>query len=222
MMNIKYLTILPYRFKNRRYNNIFSILESSTTPNGSLMYKLHLTTPTGVKLFENTQAFPRAYSVSRIISISQLGEKQKDMTKTIYYLSNPQNSFNLREEAFYAGPIPPVLNRQFAHADIEAVNVGPNRVRARIDSNDTAFIVFSELYYRGWRAYVDGKRAKLYSVNILLCGVVTPKGAKEIELVYRPAGFKRGALVSGVALLCLIGIMALPRKNKKACYESNG
>jgi len=35
-------------------------------------------------------------------------------------------------------------------------------------------------------------------------------------------GFKRGALVSGVALLCLVGIMALSGKNKKACYESNG
>ncbi|MDD5594484.1 MAG: YfhO family protein, partial [Candidatus Margulisbacteria bacterium] len=62
----------------------------------------------------------------------------------------------------------------------------------------------SEWFYPGWRAYVDGREAKIYRANFMFRAVPVPKGFREVKFVYEPLSFKLGAVISLVTLFGLI------------------
>jgi hypothetical protein len=70
-----------------------------------------------------------------------------------------------------------------------------------------------EVYYPGWRAYVDGEPAELMVVDGLFQGVEVPAGDHEIRLVFRPQ-----ALYCGLGL-CLVGIGALVWQQRKQARD---
>ncbi|MGQ9500448.1 MAG: YfhO family protein [Anaerolineae bacterium] len=67
-------------------------------------------------------------------------------------------------------------------------------------------LVVSEIYYPGWRAYIDGQPVDILPVNYILRGVVVPAGQHQVEMVFRPLSFTMGAVISAITLLALVGI----------------
>jgi hypothetical protein len=61
----------------------------------------------------------------------------------------------------------------------------------------------SEWFYPGWKAYVDGKEARIYRSNYMFRAVPVPSEKSEVKFVYDPPLFKLGAAVS---LLTLLGL----------------
>jgi hypothetical protein len=62
---------------------------------------------------------------------------------------------------------------------------------------------------RGWRAWIDGRRTRVFEVNLFAKGVLVPAGKHEIVLRYLPGSFIWGAAVSlATALLLLAGALA--------------
>ncbi|MDD5382530.1 MAG: YfhO family protein, partial [Candidatus Margulisbacteria bacterium] len=57
----------------------------------------------------------------------------------------------------------------------------------------------SEWFYPGWKAYVDGREARIYRANYMFRAVPLPPGKHEVEFVYDPLSFKLGAIVSSLA-----------------------
>lgn len=53
------------------------------------------------------------------------------------------------------------------------------------NSNTDQFLIFSENYYLGWEAYVDGSRRKIYKVNTVHMGLFLPMGKHEVVFKYR-------------------------------------
>lgn len=78
-----------------------------------------------------------------------------------------------------------------------------NSVSARVISEAETFVNHSQLAYPGWKAYVDGKETKLYTVNNLIQGMVVPAGEHIIEFRYVPMDVYGGAIVT------LLGIAAI-------------
>lgn len=52
-----------------------------------------------------------------------------------------------------------------------------------------ALLVFSEIYFKGWQAYLDGSPTTLYEADGLLRAVAVPGGTHEIRFSYKPAWF---------------------------------
>jgi uncharacterized membrane protein YfhO len=67
-------------------------------------------------------------------------------------------------------------------------------------------VVFPDTYYPGWYAKVDGKPVEIYEVDLVLRGVMVPKGVHAISFRYRPCSFYWGA---GLTLAGLLGAAAL-------------
>jgi len=72
--------------------------------------------------------------------------------------------------------------------------------------------VFSEVYYKTWRAYIDGVEAPLVRVNYILRGLQVPAGNHTIEMKCIDDVYLRGAKISkiastfvGVVFLLIIG-----------------
>lgn len=51
-------------------------------------------------------------------------------------------------------------------------------------------------YSKGWKATVNGKRAKIYKANGMFMGIVMKKGTQSVRLDYETPGLKIGACIS--------------------------
>jgi len=89
---------------------------------------------------------------------------------------------------------------------------GPGRVtirRARqgyaldADMQRDGWIVVTNSDWKGWRAYIDGRRVKTHRANGAFLGIYTPAGRHRVRLTYWPGSFVVGR---GVTLGALLGI----------------
>ena len=102
----------------------------------------------------------------------------------------------------------------------------PGNLIYESNNANTKLAVFSEVYYKTWHAYIDGKEAPLVRVNYILRGLEVPAGKHTIEFkcvddVYIQAQkiSKMGNIAVGVVLVLLIaGLIAQPfiAKRRKA------
>ena len=58
------------------------------------------------------------------------------------------------------------------------------RVKANTSSETEEFMVFTQNYLPGWRAFVDGEESKTYKVNSVFPGIFVPAGEHKVEFVY--------------------------------------
>jgi len=72
--------------------------------------------------------------------------------------------------------------------------------------------VFPGNYARGWRAWIDGQRARVFAANLFAKGVAVPAGAREVVLRYLPASFVWGAAVSLVTALLMLASFIFGRR----------
>ncbi|MBN2191131.1 MAG: YfhO family protein, partial [Candidatus Aureabacteria bacterium] len=69
----------------------------------------------------------------------------------------------------------------------------------------SAVLATSELYYPGWKVFINGKEAELLKVNSLFRGVLLPEGRSKVEMVYRPRLFYVFLAISFLwYLLCFV------------------
>ena len=76
--------------------------------------------------------------------------------------------------------------------------------------------VFSEVHYKTWHAYIDGKEVPVVRVNYILRGLEVPAGNHKIEFKCIDDIYLRGAKISmvsstivGIVILCLVGFAIL-------------
>ncbi|MDR0743331.1 MAG: YfhO family protein [Tannerella sp.] len=89
--------------------------------------------------------------------------------------------------------------------------------------------VFSEVFYKTWRAYIDGKETSPVRVNYILRGLKVPAGQHKIEFKCVDEVFLRGAKISkissiivGIVILCLLSFMIWSSlKNKPALSDKS-
>jgi hypothetical protein len=96
----------------------------------------------------------------------------------------------------------------------------PNKMTYSASNTTDQFAVFSEIWYGrndSWKAYIDGKEAKIVRVNYLLRGLEIPANSTNIEFVLDPP--VKYAAVSGITsillLLLLVAYFIIPAKYRE-------
>lgn len=87
----------------------------------------------------------------------------------------------------------------------------PNRIDLEIETPATAWLVLSEVWYPGWRAFLDGEPAPILRANYLFRAVQVPPGRHQVLMVYQPLSFWTGAAVSLLAVLILLALALLTK-----------
>jgi hypothetical protein len=153
-----------------------------------------------VKIFENEDVLPRAFFVSAYTLAADGGEAL-DLLRAEGF--DPASVVILEKEparlSHGAGDL-----ANGSHVDI--LEYTPNRVTIEADLHADGFVVLTDLYYEGWRAFENGMEHEVHRADYVFREVQLEKGRHTIEFVFDPLSFKVGLAITVLALL-LVGAL---------------
>jgi hypothetical protein len=112
--------------------------------------------------------------------------------------------FDPRRHAVLEEEAPAPATDCHARAEILVREAATLRRRLSVATECPGALVFSELFYPGWQAWVDGQRAPLLRANVAFSAVWLEPGEHEVEWRYVPRIFELGLAVSGLTLAVLL------------------
>ncbi len=84
-----------------------------------------------------------------------------------------------------------------------------NRLTYEVNSPEGGVVVFSEIYYPGWQAFIDGQEVEVGRADYILRALHVPAGKHEIVMTFVPVSLHTTETIAYVALvLLLVGIVA--------------
>ena len=87
-----------------------------------------------------------------------------------------------------------VTNR--AEARILSSTYTIHRQQCQIEAHESALVVFSQAYYSPWKAYVNGKPARIWQANHAFQAIEVPAGISDVKMIYEDHLFQLGAIIS--------------------------
>ena len=95
----------------------------------------------------------------------------------------------------------------------------PNNLQYTVNSKNGGVVVFSEIYYPGWTATIDGQPAELGRVNYILRALNVKAGKHTVVLDFHPTSISTTETIAYIAivilLLAIIGAGYMRFKNRK-------
>ena len=151
------------------------------------------------KIYLNTNAKDVIYTPKTVESINSV----EDIYTNVFNYSLDETSYieNFKN-----------IDLTDTNTEISAIDFKNNSIRAEVSSSTDTFVNFSQNYYPGWKAYVNGKQVPIYMVNGLIQGIEVPAGDSTIEFIFRPASIFIGGAISLITLLTAMLIIIIERK----------
>lgn len=156
---------------------------------------------TGPEMHENTTVLPRAFIVHRSEVIpspeavlERLLSEDFDPSQTVI-LEAP--SPDLDQQG-----LPPASDLHGA----QITSYSPHRVVIEADLEADGFLVLSDTYYPGWRAFVDGQEREIYQADYLFRAIFLEQGRHVVEFRYSPPFVRIGLAILLVNLAAFCGL----------------
>ena len=113
----------------------------------------------------------------------------------------------LRHEAVADKKFSDVLGESTIQDSVSIVtieNYEPNQLTYKVRSGQGGVVVFSEIYYPGWTATIDGEEAELGRVNYVLRALKVAPGEHEVVLSFFPKSVNRTETIAYISLAILL------------------
>ena len=108
-------------------------------------------------------------------------------------------------------------------ASVVLTKYEPNNMTYTVNSAKGGVVVFSEVYYPGWSATIDGQPAELGRVNYILRALNVKAGKHEVVLEFHPSSISTTETIAYVALVALLlaicAALFVEWKKQKAAKE---
>lgn len=144
----------------------------------------------------NPYAFGNAWFVDRISYVDNANAEIDAVGK-----------LNLRHEAVADSKFKDVLGEpvaQQSNAVVTLKKYEPNELTYTVESQKGGIVVFSEVYYPGWTATVDGTDTPVGRVNYILRAINVKPGKHTVVLTFKPASVKNTETAAYLAYLLLV------------------
>lgn len=94
---------------------------------------------------------------------------------------------------------------------VQITSYAPNHLTYDVEADKQSVLVFSEIYYPGWTATVDGNEVPVGRVNYILRSIVVPQGKHKVEMMFYPKSVETTETIAyiGYAILLLILVAAV-------------
>ncbi len=145
---------------------------------------------------ENPYTYGNAWLVDKVTYVDNANQELDMMGK-----------IDLRHEAVADAKFKAQLGEAVAQDTLSVVRIKsyePNQVSYEVESGKGGVIVFSEIYYPGWTATVDGVEQELGRVDYVLRALQVKPGKHEVVLSFFPKTITRTETIAYVALVILL------------------
>lgn len=160
----------------------------------------------GVQILRNDHVLPRAFVPSRV-------RFEADPAKVLDEM-NEEKDFGARGWIEAAGRGDEQPN---GPGGVRTLRRGGNELLLDAEMQRDGWVFVSELGWKGWRAYVDGRRVGWEFANHAFVGVPVPRGRHQVRLVYLPQSFVAGRAISAVSLFgVIIGVGAARKRRRRS------
>lgn len=159
-----------------------------------------------VRVYENLKVLPRAWFV-RSLKMSTTEEVLRAIKTGKFSDGAP---YDPREVALFEKELYGKEQLDFpapgdpTGAQVKVTRYEPQRLELQTSHNQAGFLVLSEIYYRGWDAFLDGQRVPVERVNYALRGLNIPAGQHRVEFVFRSPSFRQGVRLAALGVLLLL------------------
>jgi hypothetical protein len=161
----------------------------------------------GTILIENTHVIERVF-VPRQVRIGLGGAET---------LAQMQSETDFRERAWIEAPLAP-HDRQNGPGAVSFTNTA-REYDIDADMQRAGWIVASLPAWKGWRAYVDGRRVETQFANHAFLGVYVPQGKHHVRLIYLPRAFVVGRWVTFFTLVIVVARIVAKSQSRKVSKE---
>ncbi len=171
-----------------------------------------------VAIFENPAALPSAW----VVSASGV-EIVRDLTKEVNRLKSPafdpMKSVTV-SEAPQLFSVPDAASDPFS-GSAKVVESDARRVAIKTEASSPAILIFSQMYYPGWKAMIDHRPSQIVPVDVALIGIPVPAGVHEVVLVFQPLSFRIGLGLTTLSIVVLLAIVALDVRSRRETTARN-
>jgi hypothetical protein len=92
-------------------------------------------------------------------------------------------------------------------ASIKQIAFENMAIKYESNSNAANVAVFSEIFYKDWNAYIDGKLTPIAKANYVLRALLIPAGKHTIDFKFEPKVFRTSYTVSMIATWLLVALL---------------
>ncbi len=149
---------------------------------------------------QNYQTYGNAWLVDKVNYVDNANQELEALGK-----------LPLRHEAVADKQFADVLGNSVEQDTLSRVTIDkyePNQLTYTVNSGKGGVVVFSEIYYPGWTATIDGQEAELGRVNYVLRALCVGPGKHEVVLSFFPRTVKTTETIAyisyGVLLLVIL------------------
>ena len=123
------------------------------------------------KIYFNKSYFPRFFLVNRTVKVSS----DQEAIEQLFDQGN-----DLRSVAIVGNDIAISDSPLNEDDNVELVSYEENKVKLSANCDQNRFLVLTDSYYPGWKAYIDGNATEIYLTNYNFRGVICPTGLHQI------------------------------------------
>jgi len=192
-IDIKKITnLIPLKLLNVKY-----LITKQNIENDSLNLKLK-----GINnLYEITDTLPRVYVIPNGVTV-------KDTKEALQNIKD--GKFDLKSTILIEDY--PSFSGDQIYKEIAIKNRSSDKIILNTFSSKRGFLVLSEIYYPGWKAFDNSKELKIYKGDGLVRVLPLSSGTHNIKFVYDPLSYTYGKYISIISVLLIIVFIYLKRR----------
>ena len=147
---------------------------------------------------------------SRIATAAKVSEPQ--LVPTVVDPRFPGGSVVLYPDSASLTPDPIVQPLPASQVKAEVTKWAPGKMTIDLTGSDSkpGYLLVAENWYPDWHAMVDGKPALVLRGDNTLLSILLPPGARQVDLTFDSPTYRKGKLVSLVALLAALAMASVP------------
>jgi uncharacterized membrane protein YfhO len=155
---------------------------------------------------------PRAFIVPEYRMLKKeevldyLVESDFDPTRTVLF---EKGTFDTDDQPRYFSEKPTQEGR------VKIVSYRPDSVALETNSVRPGYLFLSDIFYPGWKAFLDGRPTRILRGNYLFRVIELPEGEHSVRLVFDPVSIKLGITITILTLILLLGIIGFHLGKKR-------
>ena len=161
--------------------------------------------------FENNIAFGNAWFVDNMRLVSNANEE-------IDALHNVNPRYTAVVDKQFADIVKAPAAPADSSATVTQTRLTCDEVDYEVDSKNGGLVVFSEIYYPGWIATIDGNESPIGRANYILRCMNVPAGKHTIHMEFKPQSIRQTETIANISfyviLILLIAALVFGRKKR--------